>query len=327
MKKFTFKSILFLALSLVSFTSFAQTTIEFSSLNRKQGLPAVLAKRAQYTDAITGVLTYPQGTVGNVPVMVIMHSSGGINNSIGEWSDTFLKIGIATFVVDSFGPRGISTTTEDQAQITSGASVIDALMALKIVATQPKVDPKRIGVIGFSRGGLAAATSSFEAVRAAVLGADNPLKFALHVPFYGGCTQVGTPTSSPILLFAAAHDDFVSIKSCNSAVTQMKAKGANIEYVVYSSVFHGFDVDREKLLYTPNGQSWRECVIRQDLDDGAYYAGDAKVDLKGYNAYFGQCMTRGVSVGYDWPAKYDAQTKTKAFVSRVFGLQAPLVKE
>lgn len=307
------------ALLTSAITTFAQS-IEFSSLNRKQGLPAVLSKRAQYTDTILGTLTYPQGTVGNVPAMVIMHSSGGINNSIGEWSETFLKMGIATFVVDSFGPRGISTTTEDQTQITSGTSVVDALMALKTVAAQPKVDPKRIGVIGFSRGALAAATSSFESVRAAVLGADNPLKFALHVPFYGGCTQVGTPTKSPILLFAAAHDDFVSIGSCNDAVSKMKEKGANIEYVVYSHVFHGFDVEREKLLYTPNGQSWRECVIRQDLDDNSYYAGGAKVDGKEYGAYFGKCMTRGVSVGYDWPAKYDAQTKTKDFVKKVFGL-------
>lgn len=132
--------------------SFAQTTIEFNSMNRKQGFPAILEHRAQYTDKISGVFTRPANAAGNVPVMVIMHSSGGINETTWEWSKFFLDMGVATFVVDSFKPRGIQYSTLDQSVLNYGASLADSLMALKVVSEQPGVDPKRIGVIGFSRG-------------------------------------------------------------------------------------------------------------------------------------------------------------------------------
>jgi dienelactone hydrolase len=295
-------------------------TIEFTSLNRKQGFPALLEHRAQYTDKISGVLNYPAGATGQVPAMVIMHSSGGINATTWEWSNYFLQVGIATFVVDSFTPRGILSSAADQAQLGYAGSTTDALLALKVVAAQPGIDPKRIGVIGFSRGALAAATSSFEKIRVAVLGADNALKFAMHIPFYGGCTQVGTTTGAPILLFAAQEDDFVSAESCSFTVGKLKEKGANVEYVLYPNTYHSFDVERPKDLYIGNAQSWKHCVMGQDLDNLDYYVDRKQVTSKEYGEYLGKCMTRGTTVGLNVKTKSDSRAKTTAFVKKVFGL-------
>lgn len=296
-------------------------TIEFTSLNRKQGFPALLEHRGQFSDKISGVFARPAGATGNVPAMVIMHSSGGINATTWEWSNFFLQMGIATFVVDSFGPRGIVTSTVDQSQLNYGASVADALLALKVVAGQPGIDSKRIGVIGFSRGALAAATSSFENLRAAVLGSDSTLKFALHVPYYGGCTQVATTTGSPMLFFVGKDDDFVSAASCTFAVGKLKEKGANIaDYVQYPNTYHSFDVDRPKDLYVANAQSWKTCMIAQDLDDLTYYAEGKQVTPKEYSEYFGKCTTRGATVGLNFQAKSDSRVRTKAFVAKAFGL-------
>jgi dienelactone hydrolase len=194
-------------------------------------------------------------------------------------------------------------------------------MALKVVSEQPGVDHKRIGVIGFSRGALAAASSSFENLRAAVLGKDSGLKFALHIPYYGGCTQVGTTTGSPLLFFVAKEDDFVSADSCTLAVTKLKAKGANIaDYVMYPNTYHGFDVDRPKRLYIANAQSWKTCVMAQDLDDLTYYAEGKQVTLKEYSEYLGKCTTKGSTVDLNFEAKSDSRAKTKAFVIKTFGL-------
>lgn len=309
-----------IALLASAVSAFSQQTIEFTSLNRKQGFPALLEHRAQYTEKISGVLNYPAGATGQVPAMVIMHSSGGINATTWEWSNYFLQMGIATFVVDSFTPRGILSSAADQAQLGYAASTTDALLALKVVAAQPGIDPKRVGVIGFSRGALAAATSSFEYIRAAVLGADSALKFALHIPYYGGCTQVGTTTGAPILLFAAQEDDFVSAESCTFTVGKLKEKGATVEYVLYPNTYHSFDVERPKDLYIGNAQSWKQCVMGQDLDNLDYYVDRKQVTSKEYGEYHGKCMTRGTTVGLNSKSKFDSRAKTQSFVKKVFGL-------
>ena len=296
-------------------------TIEFNSLDKKQGFPALLNGRAQYTDKLSGVFTRPAGATGNVPVMVIMHGSGGVTETNWVWSRFFLEMGIATFVVDSFGPRGIKTTTLDQSQLNYGASTADALRALKVVSELQGVDTKRIGVIGFSRGALAAAASSFETVRAGVLGATSTLKFALHVPVYGGCSHVGTTTGAPLLYFVGKEDDFVSADSCTLTVKKMREKGANIaDYVLYPNVYHGYDVDRPKNVYIANAQSAKNCVISQDLDSLEYYADGKQVTSKEYGEYFGKCLTTGTTIGFSHSATSDSRAKTKAFVLKIFAM-------
>src|SRR5262249_33232293 len=106
--------------------------------------------------AITGELSLPKGSE-KVPAMVISPGSGGVSDAReGRWAERFTDMGVAGFVVDSFNPRGIKDTGSDQSQLSPAANVADALAALKLLATHPRIDPQRIGVIGFSRGGQVA---------------------------------------------------------------------------------------------------------------------------------------------------------------------------
>ena len=50
-----------------------------------------------------------------LPVVVLLHGSGGIGGSITDWEQYFNAMGVATFVVDSFTARGIVSTVNDQA--------------------------------------------------------------------------------------------------------------------------------------------------------------------------------------------------------------------
>ena len=106
--------------------AFAQQTIEFNSLSSDSSFHAIYKGTATYTDKVNGVFTRPSGVVGNVPVMVIMHGSGGVSEGgTGQWNDYFLKRGIATFVIDSFTPRGIKSTVADHSLLYAGGSVAD----------------------------------------------------------------------------------------------------------------------------------------------------------------------------------------------------------
>lgn len=303
-------------------TALAQpVTIEFNSLKGKQGFPAILQGRAEYIDKISGVFTRPAGVTGDVPAMVIMHSSGGINNSTWDWSKYFLDMGIATFVVDSFKPRGIVDTASDQSQLNNGASTADALNALKVVATQSGIDPNRIGVIGFSRGGQASFTSTYSNIQKAVLG-QNSAKFALSVVFYGGYIMSGT-TTTPILYLMGDSDDYQSVEATTAFIADLKSRGDDVTFKVYPDATHGFDVEHAKAsIYAARAQVWKKCYPRAvDLDKMTYSVGNVVVSPKEFGESMGKCMSHGVTVTFNRSARDDARIQVRSFVSKVFGLQ------
>jgi dienelactone hydrolase len=295
-------------------------TIEFKSLERKQGFPALMSGRAKYDDMANGVFTRPGNAVGNVPVMVIMHGSGGKSDiGTGEWSRFFLSMGIATLEVDSFGPRGISATAADQSQLSYAASTVDALMALQAVAKLPGIDVSKIGVIGFSRGGQASTNSGYVKVRSAVL-KESKLAFALHIALYGGCSMFGTPDKTPILFLMGDDDDYAAPATCSHFVDVMRSRGANIAFEVYPNTKHGFDQDR-KDLRAPRAQTWKTCAPRsQDIDSLTYSVGGKDVSGKEYGEAMGKCMTTGVTVGPNYPAITASRTAVKSFVSKNFAM-------
>jgi len=113
--------------------------------------PIEMVKRQSTAKVVVdGVLSLPAEAKGPVPAMVIAHGSGGILPSYALWTAALNRAGIATFVVDSWGGRGITSTRYDQSQVSNAANVADAFFALRLLATHPRIDAKRIGVMGFS---------------------------------------------------------------------------------------------------------------------------------------------------------------------------------
>src|SRR5215470_19227847 len=81
---------------------------------------------------VFGTLRLPKQAAGRAPAMVIAHGSSGVDTREDEWADRLGKLGMATFVVDSFTPRNIRSTGTDQTQLSTAANVADALAALHL---------------------------------------------------------------------------------------------------------------------------------------------------------------------------------------------------
>lgn len=74
--------------------------------------------------------------------MVIAHGSAGIQpKDTLRWVPLLNQMGIATFAVDSFKPRKIDRSDEDQSVLDQSANDADALAALKLLASDPRIDP------------------------------------------------------------------------------------------------------------------------------------------------------------------------------------------
>lgn len=276
--------------------------IQFTSANRSTSIDALYKGKARYDEVIHGDLTLPDSPKGPVPAMVIMHGSGGVEGGTAlKWARFFRAMGIASFVVDSFGPRGIAGTASDQSQITYTTSGIDALKALDALAKDPRIDASRVGVIGFSRGGVATQQAAFERFKLSVV--PDGLKFAVHFPLYGGCSQYGKTTGAPVVHFVGDEDDTFRIEQCEKTTRLSNDAGASNRLVVLKGAQHGFDRDNLAWIRVPQMQVWKQCSFETDMDTlQTRIPGNDKATVGEVAAYRKSCMTLGAKYGGDTSA-------------------------
>ncbi len=210
-----------------------------------------------------------------LPAVVLVHGSGGIYpEEVTYWARLLNEQGIAAFVIDIFGPRGVKSTGEDQSQIPFAADTADAFAALGMLAGHPRVDPKRIAVMGFSRGGITAVRSGVVPI---IRGsAPSGLRFAAHVALYsGGCAGVlavtpksGTFSPEPMLFVHGDADDYAFMSDCRSYAQRIAAAGTPTEFVVLPGARHKFDVDGSRRINLPSNSKTKEgCPLEYDIID------------------------------------------------------------
>nr|WP_315426058.1 dienelactone hydrolase family protein [uncultured Albidiferax sp.] len=168
---------------------------------------------------------------------------------------------MATFVVSSFEPRGVKRTAEDQSLVPTSATLTDGLLALQLLASHPRIDATRIGVMGFSRGGSDALRSALEPLRKAVLKSD--LKFALHITAYAGCNQVywsPNTTRAPMLTLVGKDDDYVGAEPCGQLAQKYADAGNAIRTIAYPGAGHSWDATYQ-VFFLPNAASGLPCRV------------------------------------------------------------------
>jgi dienelactone hydrolase len=296
--------------------------LEYESIT-PTGFFGLIRRAASPKTVVTGVLTLPPGT-DKVPAMVIAHGSGGVSDAReGRWMSRLNEIGIAAFYFDSFVPRGIKDTVSDQSQLSPAANVADALAALQLLATHPRIDAQRIGVMGFSRGGGVSIYTALEPIRRSVI--DGPLKFAVHVPFYPPCNtmyKAEAITGAPIRFMLGASDDYTPAYLCPRYVDWFRSKGAEATSVLFEGAQHGFDgVARVQFINTI--QTGRNCDAEYDLNRFTLHRLDTNELLRTNDqmvAYYRACGGRGATVGGNYQVTQKAAADLAAYLKGIFKL-------
>lgn len=276
----------------------------------KDGKPAHLA----------GELRLPRAQAERFPAVILVHGSGGISAATDRWAQELNGIGVAAFILDSFSGRGITSTVNDQTQLDSIAMTVDAYRALALLAEHPRIDPKRIAVMGFSKGAVAAVYSSVTRFKQLYGPAD--ASFAAHIGFYTPCNVAyrsdDKVSAVPIRLFHGIADDYVSIEPCRTYASRLKAAGADVSLTEYPDAYHAFDnfTYPPGLVSVPQGQTTRNCLI-EERENGAVY--NAKTGRPyGLND---PCVERGPHVAYNAAAHEASVAAVKAFLTSRFELK------
>jgi dienelactone hydrolase len=231
---------------------------------------------------ISGELNIPAGRVMPVPLVIIMHGSGGIRDDTERAVGRALNdAGIATLILDSFSGRGLSETGSDQGRLPMAATVLDSFQALLAARARDDIAKDRIGITGFSRGGVAALFSNQQTLTRAALG--EAAGFAAHAPVYPGCStqwdQV-KPTSAPVLFLLGQDDDLTPAAKCRRYAERINKNGGKAETVVYPGVSHQFLVPRQRSV--SGTANFADC--------------DMGINASGEMHY----PALGISVGGDW---------------------------
>jgi uncharacterized protein len=211
--------------------------------------PGAVAEGYSAVSEVKGDLELAEAKVGGkLPVVLVLHGSGGIDGR-GEFHRKALNAaGIGTLEIFMFsrGNRPRAGTRENFTHMYG---------ALKYLASRPEIEPRRIGVMGFSWGGglsLAAASDSITQ-----LFTEGQVRFAAHAPFYPVCWshlrvtsepkasgygRYKTLTGAPVLIFAGGEDDYDEPDSCQKFVASLPEAARNhVSLKYYPKATHGWD--------------------------------------------------------------------------------------
>jgi len=263
---------------------------------------------------IDGSLTIP-ATDTAVPAVILVHGCGGIGGSERGWVDDLRDEGYASFLLDSFGGRGIGEICSGTETLNVASPIVDLFRAVEKLKDHPYVDGTRIAVVGFSFGGRTALWSAMTRFKEAYGGST----LMAHVAFYPSTCFIRLEAESdvsgaPIRILHGVEDDWTPIDQCEEYVARLADAGVDAELISYPAAHHGFD--NETL--PPSGTvpiaapSPGECQFEEiegriiDPDTG---------DIAGVGS---PCVQIGVQVGYDRKAHTAAKADLFELLERVF---------
>lgn len=267
---------------------------------------------------VTGLLRIARGA-GRLPVVVMIHGSGGMGPNIEFWTNEFNAIGVSTFALDAFTGRGLTNVNADQASLGRLNMVLDVYRMLDLLAKHPRVDPSRVALIGFSRGGQGALFASLKRFHRAWN--RSGIDFAAYIPFYPDCmtTYRGDTdvADRPIRIFHGAPDDYNPVGVCKTYVERLRTAGRDVTLTEYPNAAHGFDnpLASATPVIAKNAQTVRNCRIRED-EAGRL----VNVATSRPFTYQDECVERDPHTGHDAAATDAARESIRALLRTVFKL-------
>jgi uncharacterized protein len=194
-----------------------------------------------------GELRAPLASVdGARPAVLLVHGSAGVDSRAECYAAALNAAGIVTLEIDLWAARGVNSPLERPKVVAE--TLPDAFAALDYLTRRHDVDPERIGIMGFSWGGIVSMLSATESGRS--IFARQGQKFAAHAPLYPVCwTYNLVPgfefkelTGAPVFIQTGADDLYDDPDSCARFVEALPdATKKIVTYATYPGATHAWD--------------------------------------------------------------------------------------
>jgi dienelactone hydrolase len=250
---------------------------------------------------LTGELLFPEGS-GPFPAVVLVHGCAGNRFVEPAWGPFLRKAGYATFNVDSLRGRDLNEVCTQPFALNPLQRVPDAYGALRFLAANPKIDAKRIALMGFSHGGIVTMLASTAWAKETFSPAGQP-SFRAFFPFYPYCNPVfpeRNRVSAPVRIHTGAADDWTPAKPCAELAASLKASGQDVAITVYPDAYHSFDQARSHQ-YLPAVVNGADCFVQMPSILGPLAP-----------ASIANCVKKGATVGDSPSAAEQARKNVQA---------------
>jgi dienelactone hydrolase len=197
---------------------------------------------------IAARLSLPVPSGAKAPAVVILHGSAGPSMREVGYAAALRAAGFVTLELDQWAARGLGGGDKGRPK-TFTETLPDVFGALAFLGARPEVDPARIGLLGFSFGGVATMLCATRAHsgRFAAHG-----QFAAFMPVYPACWTYNTLpgqefsslTGAPLLLVTGALDEYDDDAEAGPKLAASLAPEdrAHVRTHVFADAHHGFDM-------------------------------------------------------------------------------------
>lgn len=220
--------------------------------------------------SIPAILFKPAGTPLGA-VVIVNSPSGWSDAREGHYARSLSSAGYAVLLIDTYGPRGITSTQADNTQLSTFAQTRDAFAARKyLVSIGYPAD--RLAILGTGRGGtiaLLAADRTFLQ--------DEKERFAVAMAVTPGCLfHPRAPRAGARVFMALADgDDITGVKPCENLATEYAAAGGAVVVKRYGGASNGFDGHAAvvRLFHDPVVETFVNCQVPVESDGRSTYNG------------------------------------------------------
>lgn len=181
-----------------------------------------------------------------LPAVVVVHGSAGIDSRGRFHIGALNAAGIATLEIDMWAPRRMAGGADRPQSVPE--TLPDAYGALRHLAGQGRIDPARIGIMGFSWGGVVTMLTATRPWTERYLGDTG--RFKAHAAFYPACwvynrlpgCEFADFTGAPVLIQAGECDTYDRPETCPNLVAATERLAPGLARVtMHPGATHAFD--------------------------------------------------------------------------------------
>ena len=258
--------IILIFLTSQSYSQYNSEKISFRSYNPYTFSDVMSNYSNLKSQEVFGNLVIPKDSLNpnkKYPLIVGVAGSLGWAEHHYEYLKMYQDLGYATFELNSFKSRNITSTVGTQNEITMATMIVDAYKALEKLSDHPQIMKEKVSITGWSLGGAVALYSAWLPLKNSI---NKSLNFASHLAFYPPCFfefEDLNFSKVPIHILIGELDDWTPSQPCNNLVNKLAM--SNINVTVYKDSHHGFDRKGE-LEINENGYSFKDCMFDLNSD-------------------------------------------------------------